>query len=394
VAIDENSQKLVIGHYTKKAGWVEDASVSTTINATKDYTLGLTLKGSTVSATLSANGGGFQAILGHVFNSATVDGNFGLLATGGSASFDDVRVKTDDAAFVPATGGSMNVADTVTLTGAELSDLTQAQLDSIATVAISQWMDALGNGDPRLASLGDVRISVANLAGDELGHTEGNAIQIDTNAAGRGWFVDLSPTESSEFSIRMDRNVLTAAPGSEAFGRVDLLTVVTHEIGHLLGFGHDDALSVSVMDDDLDPGVRYVLDQIGFDGDPDAPVTNADLMKLARKAAEWEATSMSLAASDGKPRFDFDAGNTGGGARGGIDWQAGGNGWNSSHSPFVNGDSARSAGSNFSDFLLKLFKRDDTQSSGDQGKGYDELGKSLVGKPSDGPGKAGKSARV
>ncbi|MDH4073367.1 MAG: hypothetical protein OEV41_09705, partial [Gammaproteobacteria bacterium] len=396
VVIDENSQKLIIGHYTKKAGWVEDASVSTTISATKDYTLGLTLKGSTVSATLSANGGGFQAMLGHVFNSATVDGTFGLLAKDGSASFDDVRVKTNDDAFVPASGGSMNAADTVTLAGAEPSDLTQAQLDSIATVAIAQWMDALGNGDPRLASLGDVRISVANLAGDELGHTEGSAIQIDTNAAGRGWFVDLSPTDSSEFTIRVDRNVLTAAPGSDAFGRVDLLTVVTHEIGHLLGFDHDDALSVSVMDDDLDPGVRYVLNEIGLDGDPDAPITDADLMKLARKAAEWEATSMNLAAGSGSgtPRFDFDAGQNSGGVRGGIDWQAGGNGWNSSHSPFVSGDAGKSAGSNFSDFLLKLFKRDDTQSSGDQGSGYDELGKSLVGKPSDGPGKAGKSARV
>ncbi|MDH5346037.1 MAG: hypothetical protein OEW59_09760, partial [Gammaproteobacteria bacterium] len=122
VVIDENSQKLIIGHYTKKAGWVEDASVSTTISATKDYTLGLTLKGSTVSATLSANGGGFQAMLGHVFNSATVDGTFGLLAKDGSASFDDVRVKTNDDAFVPASGGSMNAADTVTLAGAEPSD--------------------------------------------------------------------------------------------------------------------------------------------------------------------------------------------------------------------------------------------------------------------------------
>jgi hypothetical protein len=40
-----------------------------------------------------------QAVTGHVFNAASVDGRFGLFAIGGAASFDDVRVKTDDAAF-------------------------------------------------------------------------------------------------------------------------------------------------------------------------------------------------------------------------------------------------------------------------------------------------------
>jgi hypothetical protein len=63
--------------------------------------LGVSLKGTTVSVTVDG-----QAVVGYVFNAATVDGRFGLLATSGAASFDDVRVKTDDPAFLPGANSS------------------------------------------------------------------------------------------------------------------------------------------------------------------------------------------------------------------------------------------------------------------------------------------------
>jgi hypothetical protein len=53
-AIDAVTNKLIVGHYTKKGGWAQDASMGVTdIVAGQDYTLGLTLKGTTVNATLS-----------------------------------------------------------------------------------------------------------------------------------------------------------------------------------------------------------------------------------------------------------------------------------------------------------------------------------------------------
>ena len=91
VAIDAATDQVIIGHYTTKSGWVSDAVLSMVIHAGTSYTLGVALQGTTVSLTLDG-----QTLLGHTFNAATVDGNFGLLNTDSFASFDDVRVKTND----------------------------------------------------------------------------------------------------------------------------------------------------------------------------------------------------------------------------------------------------------------------------------------------------------
>ena len=70
VAIDVVADKLIVGHYTAKKGWMNDIVVSRVINAGQDYTVGVALKGPTVSVTLDG-----QVLLGHLFNSSTVDGN-------------------------------------------------------------------------------------------------------------------------------------------------------------------------------------------------------------------------------------------------------------------------------------------------------------------------------
>jgi hypothetical protein len=83
--------KVIIGHRTS-GGWFIDAAVANkTLNATTDYTLGVTLRGSTVSVTLNG-----QAAVGFAFNGVAVDGRFGLFTRGASASFDSVTVKTND----------------------------------------------------------------------------------------------------------------------------------------------------------------------------------------------------------------------------------------------------------------------------------------------------------
>ena len=87
-------------------------------------------------------------------------------------------------------------------------------------------------------------IKIANLPGTTLGLASGNTIWLDDNAAGWGWFVDRTPRNDSEFT----------RPGNQGEQhRMDLLTVLEHEIGHLLGREHE---STGVMIDTLTTGTR------------------------------------------------------------------------------------------------------------------------------------------
>src|SRR2546425_7488713 len=90
-----------------------------------------------------------------------------------------------------------------------------------------------------------------------LGRTSGTTIQLDPTAAGYKWFVDPSPSSNDEFEPTDTETLFAAQPGSPARGRMDLLTVVEHEIGHVLGFHHDDP--IAPMADVLAPGRRILL---------------------------------------------------------------------------------------------------------------------------------------
>ena len=253
-AIDAATDQVMIGHYTKKGGWVLDASASRVIDAGVNYTLGVTLKGTTVSLTLNG-----QALLGYVFNAATVDANFGLMAAGAQTTwFDDVTVKTNDPAFIPAPVQSLVAAQAASANAVSGNVLTVTDLDAIAKVAIARWTDALGSDDPKLAALTGMLISIEDLPEGVLGDTAGDHMLIDVDAAGYGWFVDASPWDSAEFALRVERNTVSAAEGSEAYGRMDLMTVMLHEMGHLLGMGHGEAQQ-PVMREQLLPGTRVNL---------------------------------------------------------------------------------------------------------------------------------------
>jgi hypothetical protein len=284
VAIDAQGDRLIFGHVDKRGLQIDNA-VSRVFDAGVQYTLKLVLKGASVSATVNG------AMVGSWgYNSAVVDGKVGVFAKGG-ASFDSVRVRTNDPAFesadaMTAAAGSAMAASTATVT--------QSDLDAAAQVAIAHWTGLLGAGDARLALLHDVRLGVDDLAGAQLGSAEGESVLIDADAAGHGWFIDPTPYEAGEFRLRTEGG-LAATPGSEAYGRMDLLTVLTHELGHVMGFDHMAAGRLPVMAEELLAGMRYLVAADDAAARPAAPLApRQDLLPDAGALpapvkVEWQA---------------------------------------------------------------------------------------------------------
>ena len=151
----------------------------------------------------------------------------------------------DPASDPGAARGPPSVSQLVTSTpgtGSQQATLDAATLAWAVEQAIASWTAALGAGDPRLAALAGIGHSVADLPGVTLGMNAGGTAQVDVDAAGHGWYVGGSATFT---------------------GGIDLLTVVRHELGHALGFDHDDAAEHAVMAELLEPRAPWVVTATG-----------------------------------------------------------------------------------------------------------------------------------
>jgi Matrixin len=106
-----------------------------------------------------------------------------------------------------------------------------------------------------LADASQAFTGFSDLAGTAVGQATGTNITLDTNAAGHGWFVDTTPDDNSEFLATSNPNVWIARSGSAADGKMDMLSVLLHEYGHVLGLDHS-ADNGDAMSPVLQPGVR------------------------------------------------------------------------------------------------------------------------------------------
>jgi hypothetical protein len=146
-----------------------------------------------------------------------------------SGKLDDVGgmtfTETDPITLVYRAEDHLTAASPATDPIAESLD--SAQVQPLLAEAIARWQ-ATGQVTSQLAAI-DVRI--VDFPGNTLGSASGHTIWLDTNAAGWGWFVDRTPWDDSEFYLPGDQ-------GEQI--RMDLLTALEHELGHLYGHEHAD----------------------------------------------------------------------------------------------------------------------------------------------------------
>ena len=136
-------------------------------------------------------------------------------------------------------------------TDSAVAPLTQADASGLLAAASQYWLNA---GAPA-ALLNSVTLSVGNLPVGIAAETAGSQITLSVNGAGWGWFVDPNPTSEADFTATSQPNVFTANAGGPAAGKLDLLTVLIHEMGHALGLS-DVSDNVDNMATFLAPGLR------------------------------------------------------------------------------------------------------------------------------------------
>jgi hypothetical protein len=173
---------------------------------------------------------------------------FGVVVSGmvvalGKSTTEAEQVYQQAAPITTGGGQPQLAAEPSEVPGPTTPILSQEQLQPVVARAI-EGLSAAGYDT---SGLRGVQVQVVDLPGSLLGWTYQNTIWIDPTAAGSGWFTDASPGSDAAFVQATGASEFRAAPGSPAYGRFDLLTVVTHELGHVLGLasitpgvlGHD-----------------------------------------------------------------------------------------------------------------------------------------------------------
>ncbi|MEM8625987.1 MAG: calcium-binding protein, partial [Pseudomonadota bacterium] len=94
-------------------------------------------------------------------------------------------------------------------------ELTLSEAQAGLAAARGLWEDSEYVDAEQSRALQDVTIEITDLGGLVLAETDGDVIRIDANAAGHGWFVDVTPAGEDAFELD-DAGILRAASDSPA----------------------------------------------------------------------------------------------------------------------------------------------------------------------------------
>ena len=173
---------------------------------------------------------------------------------------------------------AISIGSELALAGGETADsdadaLSETDLQAVSSQAIAGWNHAVslstispaqlashGVPEPSASSLDNqlrmlrsVSFVITDLAGSQLALAVGDTVYVDANAAGQGWFIDNTPDINEEYQAIGGELVTLDA---KAVDRVDLLTVLYHELGHVLGLADLAPSAGTLMGGQLSPGLR------------------------------------------------------------------------------------------------------------------------------------------
>jgi hypothetical protein len=234
---------LPAGTYKVSATWKQNAAWATNtpfnVNGTGVVTINQQVAPSSlVNETLNGQTASWQDL---TMVTIGAGGSITVVVGGATASkyitADAIRVQfmSPQLADAPAPGAALG------------QTITDADLAPLFAEAVRRWTEIEPNAAARLA---DAQIRVANLPAGVLGLAGGTTsdIWLSANAAGQGWFVDVTPSWDEEFL------------GGSAPAGFDLLSTLAHELGHYLGYGDRDASVApgTAMAGELTAGVRQL----------------------------------------------------------------------------------------------------------------------------------------
>ncbi len=135
--------------------------------------------------------------------------------------------------------------------------LTTNELAPVLSAAIHDWA-AAGLPAQDVALLQQVTVQITNLPSGYLGTTAigGTIVYLSADAAGYGWFIDSAPGMPAPIAGPVTATEQGANTSAAAVGHEDLLTVVTHELGHTLGLSDLGGNSNDLMATTLATGVQ------------------------------------------------------------------------------------------------------------------------------------------
>ncbi len=132
--------------------------------------------------------------------------------------------------------------------------VTQEQVQALLPLAVDAW-SAAGLDPADVRKLKGAQVRVADLGGSILGFEAAGVIEINQTAAGSSWYLDAATGDAPLFGLSGPGGERIAGLGSPAAGRIDLLTVLEHELGHIVGLP-DNATPGDLMDITIGAGVR------------------------------------------------------------------------------------------------------------------------------------------